>query len=115
MAAEMHPQVAEALQHTQRFQSAIEDQMHRTDTESFSGTDEAKSVEVTLNGRRWLTGLSIEEGLLRLGAETVEQRINEALQNADAVAAAAVEAEYERLLTSLADITGALKKSLDVI
>jgi DNA-binding protein YbaB len=112
MATEMHPQVAAALQHAQQFQSALEDQTHRTDTESFTGTDEAKSVKVTLNGRRWLIGLDIEEGLLRLGAAAVEQRISEALHNAEGTAAAAIEAEHEQLLASLADITGALKESL---
>ncbi|MEE6179092.1 YbaB/EbfC family nucleoid-associated protein [Mycobacterium sp. 050134] len=114
MAAEMHPQVAAALQHAQEFQSAIQDQLHRTETGTFTGTDEAGSVEVVLDGRRWLNGLYIEEGLLRLGAEAVQQRINEALQNADATAAAAVEAEYEQLIASLADITNALRKSLEL-
>jgi DNA-binding protein YbaB len=112
MTAEMHPQVAEALQQAQRFQSTLEDQIHRTTTESFTGTDEAKTVSVTIDGQQSLTGLHIEEGLLRLGADTVEQRINEAIQNAVATATGAGEAEQEKMLESLAEISGALIKSL---
>jgi len=32
-------------------------------TESFTGTDEAKTVRATIDGRQWLTGLYIEDGL----------------------------------------------------
>ncbi len=103
MTAEMHPQVAEALRLAQRFESALDDQMHRTNTQSFTATDEAKSVEVTLNGRRWLTGLYIDDGLTRLGAETVEQRVNEALRNAEAAAGEAIAADQARLKESMAD------------
>jgi DNA-binding protein YbaB len=112
MSMEMHPQVAEALQQAQQFQSALEDQVHRTNTETFTATDESKSVEATVDGRRWLTGLFIEDGLLRLGAETVEQRINDALRNAQADAVAALDAEYEQLIGSLAEIAGSLKETL---
>jgi len=114
MSIEMHPQVAEALRQAQRFQSALEDQMHRTKTESFNATDEAESVQVTLNARYSLTGLYIEEGLLRLGADTVQQRINEALLNARAAATEAIGAEDDQLIESLADIVGSLKKTLGV-
>lgn len=64
-----------------------------------------------MDGHRWLTGLNIEAGLLRLGAEAVQERINEALRNAAAAATAANEAEEERLVASLADIAGSLKNS----
>ncbi len=109
MTTEMHPQVAEALQQAQRFQSTLEDQEHRTKTESFTATDEAKSVTVTVNASLCLTGLYIEDGLLRLGVETVEQRVNEALLNARTDATAAVDTEYEQLAESLGDIVGSLK------
>jgi DNA-binding protein YbaB len=114
MTTEMHPQVAEALRQAQLFQSALEDQMNRTNTESNTGTDEAKTVTVTVNGNRFLTGLDIEEGLLRLGAETVEQRINEAIGNALAAATEASEADGQRLIESLANITDSLVKGLDL-
>ncbi|BBX98859.1 YbaB/EbfC family nucleoid-associated protein [Mycobacterium lacus] len=112
MTIEMHPQVAEVLQQMRRVQSALEDERHRTDTASYTGTDQAKTVEVTLDWRHWLTGLNIEDGLLRLGAEEVAQRVNEALGNARATATAALEAEQQRLIASLADIVGELRKGL---
>jgi DNA-binding protein YbaB len=111
MTTEMHPQVAEALRQAQRFTSTLEDQMQWTYAESFTGTDQAKTVEVTLDGRRCLTGLRIADGLLRLGTQTVEQRISEAAGNAWAAATAAVEAEQARLIESLADIAGSLQKT----
>ena len=47
----------------------------------------------------------IEDGLLRLGASTVEQRLNEALQNATADATASIDADRERLDAVVAEIT----------
>ncbi|MGD1172714.1 YbaB/EbfC family nucleoid-associated protein [Mycobacterium seoulense] len=111
MTIDMHPQVAEALRQAQRFQSALEDQQYRTNTESFSATDESETVEATLNARLCLTGLQIEDGLLRLGADTVEQRINEAIGNAQAVATDAIDAEHERLIELAAGIAGSLKET----
>ncbi|GLE52935.1 YbaB/EbfC family nucleoid-associated protein [Mycobacterium montefiorense] len=112
MTVEMHPQVAEALRHAQQFQSALEDQQHRTNTESFTATDESETVEVTLNARLCMTDLHIEDGLLRLGADTVEQRINEAVANAQAAATAAIDAEHEQLIEMVAGIAGSLKEAL---
>ena len=112
MTAGMHPQLAEAMEFGQRFQSALEDQMHRTNTETFTATDEGKTVEVTLNARRGITDLHIEDGLLRLGAETVEQRVNEALRNAAAEVNAANEAQHRQLVESLAGIATLMTESL---
>ncbi|BBZ72611.1 YbaB/EbfC family nucleoid-associated protein [Mycobacterium paraseoulense] len=114
MTIEMHPQVAEVLRQAQQFQSALEDQQHRTDTELFTATDESESVEVTLNARLCLTGLHIEDGLLRLGADMVEQRINEAIGNAQAAATEAIDAEHERLIELAAGIAGSLKETFDL-
>jgi hypothetical protein len=61
---------------------------------------------VTLNGHSWLTDVFIEDGLLRLGAETVEARINEALQKAMVEATSSLEADRERIDSIVADITG---------
>ncbi|MGF2943967.1 YbaB/EbfC family nucleoid-associated protein [Mycobacterium sp. Lab-001] len=112
MTTEIHPQVAEALRHAERFQSALEDQLHRSSSETYTATDESGTVEVTLNGQRRLAHIRIEDGLLRLGAEAVEQRINEALRNAVAAALAAGEAEHERLIASLASIAESLQETL---
>lgn len=107
-----HPQVDEALRQTGRMESLMDELTRQLDTESFKGTDEAKTVEATLNGRHWLTGLYIEDGLLRLGTETVAQRVNEAIRNALAVATAAGEAEQQRLVESMADIVGSLSNAM---
>ena len=112
MTAEMHPQVAEALRQAQQFQSVLDDHMHRTHTETVTATDENESVEVTLDPHRGLTALTIEPGLLRLGAAVVEERVNEALRNAVATATAATDAQDERLVAALAEIAGSLKNSL---
>ena len=82
MTDEMHPQVAAVLKQAQRLQSIVDDQLHKMNSETFTATDESETVEVTLNGHHYLTAAFISDGLLRLGARTVEQRINEALQNA---------------------------------
>lgn len=102
---EMQPEVAAVLQQAQRLQSVMDEQLAKMNTESFTATDEAKTVEVTLNGHHWLTDLFIEDGLLRLGAETVEARINEALGNATAKATESINADRARLNELVAEIT----------
>jgi DNA-binding protein YbaB len=102
---EMHPEVAAVLQQAQRLQSVMDEQLAKMNTESFTATDEAKTVEVTLNGHHWLTDLFIEDGLLRLGADTVEARINEALANATAKATESIDADRARLNELVAEIT----------
>ncbi len=116
MSPEMiYPQLAEALQQAQqRAQSLLDEHMHQLNTESFQGTDEAKTVSVTLDARQRLTRLYIEYGLLRLGTETVAQRINEAIQNAHAAVTAANEAE-QQLLESVPDIPDSFKEMLGLI
>jgi DNA-binding protein YbaB len=111
--AGMHPQVAEALEQLRRFNSALEAQMQQTATGSFSASDETETVEVTINGQRCLTGLHIEDGLLRLGAETVEQRINEALGRAQAIATQASQDQQQELMGPLSEVLGSLVGMLE--
>lgn len=106
MSAEMHPQVAAVLAQAERLQSVMDDQLRKMNTETFTATDETKTVEVTLNGHHWLTDVFIEDGLLRLGAATVAARINEALQNAAAQATASIDEDRERIDALVAEITG---------
>jgi ESX secretion-associated protein EspL len=101
----MHPQVAAVLKQAQRLQSLMDDQLAKMNTETFTATDEAETVEVTLNGHHWLTGVFIEDGLLRLGAATVEGRVNEALQKASLQASESIEADRERIDAVVAEIT----------
>lgn len=106
MSEEMHPEVAAVLRQTQQLQSLMDDQLHRMNTQTFTATDEAETVEVTLNGHQHLTDAFIEDGLLRLGAETVETRLNEAIQKAAAAATASLEADRERMDAAVIEITG---------
>src|SRR5947209_3211297 len=110
-----HPQVAQALEQLQRFSSALESQMYRSNTQFFTATDEAQTVEVTINGHRCLTGLHVEDGLLRLGANTVQQRVNAALQKAHAGASAALQAQQAQLFASLTDLAGSIQKTVGLI
>ena len=105
----MHPQVAAVLNQAQRLQSIVDDQLHKMNTETFTATDEAKTVEVTLNGHHHLTAVFIADGLLRMGARVVEQRFNEALQNATAAATQSIEADRERIDAAVAEITADLQ------
>ena len=79
---------------------------------TFRGIDEAQTVAVTVDGRQRLTGLQIKDGLLRLAAETVAQRINEAILEAQAEATVADRAAQERLFESMDDAAGSLKDVL---
>lgn len=102
-------QVADVLRHAQHIQSAMDEQLYQLNTNSFRGTDDSKTVAVTIDGRQRLTDLFIQDGLLRLGAETVAQRVNEAIGNAQATATAADEAEQQRFFALMDDAAGSLK------
>lgn len=105
MTDDMHPEVAAVLRQARRLQSLMDDQLDKMATESFIGSDEGETVEVTLNGHHWLKDVYIQDGLLRLGAEAVEQRVNEALQRASADATASIDADRERIDAVVAEIT----------
>lgn len=100
----MHPEVAAVLRQAQRLQSLMDDQLRRMDTQTFTGTDESETVEVTLDGHHHLTGAAIEDGLLRLGVEEVQKRLNEALHEATAAATASLEADRDRIDAAVAEI-----------
>jgi DNA-binding protein YbaB len=108
MSDDMHPQVAAVLKQAQRLQSIMDEQLHKMNTDAFTATDETKTVEVTLNGHQWLTDVFIADGLLRLGPEVVQQRLNEAVQIATAKATQAIEADRERIDELVAEITAEL-------
>ncbi|MCV7429635.1 YbaB/EbfC family nucleoid-associated protein [Mycobacterium montefiorense] len=115
MGPEAHPQVAQTLEQLQRFSSALEAQMRRTHTQSFTATDEAETVEVTIDGHRRLVGLDIQDGLLRLGAETVQRRVNAALQTAQVSASATLQVQQADLVASLAGLAGSLQSTVGLI
>ena len=105
MTDDMHPEVAAVLRQARRLQSLMDEQLDKMATESFTAADETETVEVTLNGHHWLKDVYIQDGLLRLGAETVEDRVNEALQKASAEASASIDADRERIDAVVAEIT----------
>ena len=111
MTDDMHPEVAAVLQQAQQLQSIMDEQLHKMNSQTFTATDEAETVEVTLNGHHHLTGAFIEDGLLRMGAQAVEQRLNEALQNATAAASASIDADRQRIDAAVAEITADLTDS----
>ena len=113
MTEDMHPQVAAVLKQAQRLQSLMDEQLDKMAGETFVATDEAETVEVTLNGHHYLTDVFIEDGLLRLGADTVAARVNEAIQNAGTTAAASIAADRERIDFAVAEITAELNDADD--
>ncbi|MCH9736370.1 MAG: YbaB/EbfC family nucleoid-associated protein [Actinomycetia bacterium] len=101
----MHPEVSAVLRQARQLQSLMDDQLDKMKNVSFTAADTTDTVEVTLNGHLWLKDVYIQDGLLRLGAETVEQRVNEALVNAGEEASASIEADRERIDAAVAEIT----------
>ncbi len=108
MSDDMHPEVAAVLRQAKRLQSLMDEQLDKMANASFTASDDTDTVEVTLNGHHQLQDVHIEDGLLRLGAQTVEQRVNEALQKANEIASASVDADRERLDAVVAEITAEL-------
>ena len=106
MHPDMHPDVLAVLRQARRLQSLMDDQLDKMARDSFTASDGTDTVEVTLNGHHWIKDVYIRDGLLRLGAVAVEQRVNEALQKAGADASASIDADRERLDAVVADITG---------
>lgn len=105
MTDDVHPEVAAVLRQAQRLQSVMDDQLHKMANETFTASDETDTVEVTLDGHHNLKSVFIEDGLLRLGAQVVEQRLNESVRKATAQATASIEADRERLDEMVAQIT----------
>jgi DNA-binding protein YbaB len=94
-----------------KFSDVLEGALKQKGTGTFTAKDETETVEVFINGDRCVTALHIEDGLLRLGAETVEERINEALMKANAEASASLDAMYGATFEALAKIVDSLQKT----
>ena len=106
MEFESHPQATAALDEMKKFNELLEGALTKKSTGSFSAKDETETVEVVVNGDILLTQVYIEDGLLRLGAETVEDRINEALMKATVDATVSNQAAYGATVEA---ITGMLE------
>jgi DNA-binding protein YbaB len=112
MNAEIDARATEVLQQMQQFVDLVDGEEHLANTQSFSATDAAGTVTAVVDGNRWLTGLRIEPGLLRLGANTVQQRIGEALSNAQTAALGDTEAQDQQFEESLAAIAKMMQQQL---
>jgi len=107
---EVNSELDYVMQRMQRMTSLLGDNLDAAKFETFSGTDEAETVHVTTNGRHRLTELRIDSGLLRLGVDTVEQRINEAVLKAQDAATAGNAAADEMLTAQLSEIVRELEQ-----
>jgi DNA-binding protein YbaB len=107
---ETHPQAAAVLDEMKKFSDVLEGTLKQKGTGFFTAVDDTETVEVVINGDMLLTQLHIEDGLLRLGAETVEDRINEALMKAQAQATASNDAMYGATFEALAGIVESMQK-----
>jgi len=105
-------QVPDVVNHLERLNELLEGQMRWINAQSFTAMDEAKTVEVTFDGQLNLVGLEIEDGLLRLGAETVQQHINEALLHAQAGVSEGFTGRHEQLIDSMSDIAEQMMASV---
>ncbi len=110
MEVEQHPQVTAALDEMKKFNDLLEGALKQKGTGSFTAVDDTETVEVVINPDMLVTQLHIEDGLLRLGAETVEDRINEALMKAQAQAMASNDAMYGATFEALAGIVESMQK-----
>jgi len=108
----VNPELADALERTRRMVTLLENHMDASNNNTVIGTDDATTVEVTINARNRLTDLHIESGLLRLGVDTVARRINEAARNAQAAVTAGNDAEDDRLKAQIADIVTEIEPPL---
>lgn len=95
----------DTIRNVERVAEMFEEQLRWTADRRFSAVDVTGTVEATLDGERRLVGLEIGEGLLRLGARTVEQRINDALRNAESLAIETMSSRLEQFTVSLVEFT----------
>ena len=93
-----------------KFSDVLEGALKQRGSGSFAAKDESETVEVVINGDMCVTQVLIEDGLLRLGSETVQDRINEALMRATAEAAASIEAGQAETFEALTKIVDSLQK-----
>lgn len=112
MSNESQQPVSDIMGHLERLTAVLDEQRRAMDTQSFHAVDETGTVEVTLDGRLHLASLEIEEGLLRLGAPTVEQRINEALLNARTSGSEGITAHQDQFIEDLSNVAEEMTRTV---
>lgn len=110
MQPQEHPQATAVMGEFKKFSDVLEGALKQKGTGSFTAKDDSETVEVVIDGDRCLTQLHLEDGLLRLGAEAVQERINEALMKANAEASASLDAMYGQTFEALSNIVDSLQK-----
>lgn len=110
MQPQEHPQATAVMDEFKKFSDVLEGALKQRGTGSFAAKDDTETVEVVINGDMCVTQVNIEDGLLRLGAETVQDRINDALLKANADAAASIEANQAETFEKLTKIVDSLQK-----
>lgn len=103
---DMHPDVAAILREAKRLEDVLEDRLHQIRTGRFTASDEARTVEVTLDGEHRLVDVFITEGALRKGLGAIQSAVNEALVKANADVDASASAGAAKINAVLAEITG---------
>ncbi|KZS75220.1 hypothetical protein A4G29_24055 [Mycobacterium kansasii] len=89
--------------------SLLDQQVHRMSAEAFTATHQTGAVEVTVNGHRRLTGLSIDPGILGMGAHEVAQMINETISAASDYAEECVTADVAEPADGIADALAVMR------
>lgn len=98
-----HFQVRRMFDQADAVMSLLDQQVHRMSAEAFTATHQTGAVEVTVNGHRSLTGLSIHPGILGMGAHEVGQMINETISAASDYAEECITADVAEFADSIAD------------
>jgi DNA-binding protein YbaB len=100
----LHPVVTEYLNLADARIAQVDHYLHLLSTLTTTGTDETKTVSVTLNPHGAVEDVWMQPGCKRLGADVINERLNEALQKASTTlesAKAGIDGDYSRELAAL--------------
>lgn len=104
--SDIHPEVAAILREAKRLEDVLEERLHQIRTGRFTASDEAGTVEVTLDGQHRIVDVFIAEGALRKGISAVQSALNEALFIANDEVDASASAASVKINEVVAEITG---------
>ncbi|RFZ61961.1 hypothetical protein DE4576_05365 [Mycobacterium marinum] len=108
----LDPTAAHLLAGLTQFHTALQNRFHQMNAGNFKASDNTHTVQVTLNGYNWLTGIRIQDGLLKqLGSQGVAHRVNQALHNAKQAVHAYDNAANHTLATTLATLSAAINQT----
>lgn len=100
----LHPVVTEYLNLADTVTAQFDHYLHLLSTLTATGADETKTVTVTLDPKGAIKDVWIQPGCKRLGADVINERLNEALQKAATTlenAKANIDGDHSRELTAL--------------